>query len=113
MSDSAKTLKSVTMELGGKSPMIIFDDAKLDDAVSASMVANFYTQGEVCTNGTRVYVHENIYNDFIDQLKTRTEKLIIGNPLDMDTQIGALISKEHLSKSLKRLSWLNSLALPC
>ena len=103
MSDSAKTLKSVTMELGGKSPMIIFDDAKLDDAVSASMVANFYTQGEVCTNGTRVYVHENIYNDFIDQLKTRTEKLIIGNPMDMETQIGALISKEHLSKVLEAI----------
>lgn len=79
MGDSAKTLKSVTMELGGKSPMIVFDDAKLDDAVSASMVANFYTQGEVCTNGTRVYVHENIYNAFIAQLKTRTEKLIIGD----------------------------------
>ncbi|MCV5374081.1 aldehyde dehydrogenase family protein, partial [Escherichia coli] len=49
MSDSAKTLKQVTMELGGKSPLIIFDDAKLNDAVSAAMVANFYTQGEVCT----------------------------------------------------------------
>ncbi|MEZ9682256.1 betaine-aldehyde dehydrogenase [Vibrio splendidus] len=103
MADSAKTLKSVTMELGGKSPMIVFDDAKLDDAVSASMVANFYTQGEVCTNGTRVYVHENIYNAFIDQLKTRTEKLIIGDPMDMETQIGALISKEHLSKVLEAI----------
>ncbi|MEZ9174463.1 betaine-aldehyde dehydrogenase [Vibrio kanaloae] len=103
MGDSAKTLKSVTMELGGKSPMIVFDDAKLDDAVSASMVANFYTQGEVCTNGTRVYVHENIYNAFIDQLKTRTEKLIIGDPMKMDTQIGALISKEHLAKVLEAI----------
>ncbi|KWT99665.1 betaine aldehyde dehydrogenase [Vibrio toranzoniae] len=103
MGDSAKTLKSVTMELGGKSPMIVFDDAKLDDAVSASMVANFYTQGEVCTNGTRVYVHENIYNAFIAQLKTRTEKLIIGDPMKMDTQVGALISKEHLAKVLEAI----------
>ncbi|WP_019274368.1 betaine-aldehyde dehydrogenase [Vibrio coralliilyticus] len=100
MADSAKTLKQVTMELGGKSPMVIFDDAKLDNAVSAAMVANFYTQGEVCTHGTRVYVHEAIYDAFVSQLKERTEKLIVGNPIDMDTQIGALISKEHLGKVL-------------
>ena len=100
MADSAKTLKQVTMELGGKSPMVIFDDAKLDNAVSAAMVANFYTQGEVCTHGTRVYVHEAIYDAFVSQLKERTEKLIVGNPMDMDTQIGALISKEHLGKVL-------------
>ncbi|NRF25110.1 betaine-aldehyde dehydrogenase [Vibrio coralliilyticus] len=100
MADSSKTLKQVTMELGGKSPMVIFDDAKLDNAVSAAMVANFYTQGEVCTHGTRVYVHEAIYDAFVSQLKERTEKLIVGNPMDMDTQIGALISKEHLGKVL-------------
>lgn len=58
------------------------------------MVANFYTQGEVCTHGTRVYVHESIYDAFVSQLKERTEKLIVGNPMDMDTQIGALISKD-------------------
>ncbi|MGR5499835.1 betaine-aldehyde dehydrogenase [Vibrio sp. DNB22_10_4] len=103
MADSAKTLKQVTMELGGKSPMIVFDDAKLDNAVSAAMVANFYTQGEVCTNGTRVFVHESIYPQFIEQLKARTEKLIVGNPMDMDTQIGALISKDHLSKVLQAI----------
>lgn len=103
MADSAKTLKSVTMELGGKSPMIVFDDAKLDDAVSAAMVANFYTQGEVCTNGTRVFVHENIYDEFISQLKVRTEKLIIGDPMDIETQVGALISKAHLAKVLEAI----------
>ncbi|KOO03108.1 betaine-aldehyde dehydrogenase [Vibrio nereis] len=100
MADSAKTLKDVTMELGGKSPMIVFDDAKLDDAVSAAMVANFYTQGEVCTNGTRVFVHESIYDQFVAQLKQRTEKLVVGDPMDMQTQIGALISNEHLHKVL-------------
>ncbi|MEZ9232081.1 betaine-aldehyde dehydrogenase [Vibrio amylolyticus] len=103
MADSAKTLKSVTMELGGKSPMIVFDDAKLHDAVSASMVANFYTQGEVCTNGTRVFVHENIYDEFIAQLKDRTEKLIVGDPTQIETQIGALISKDHLTKVLNAI----------
>lgn len=103
MADSAKTLKSVTMELGGKSPMIVFDDAKLDDAVSAAMVANFYTQGEVCTNGTRVFVHENLYDEFISQLKVRTEKLIVGDPMDIETQVGALISKAHLAKVLEAI----------
>ncbi|KJY82709.1 betaine-aldehyde dehydrogenase [Vibrio galatheae] len=103
MADSAKTLKQVTMELGGKSPMIVFDDAKLDDAVSAAMVANFYTQGEVCTHGTRVFVHESIHDAFVEQLKQRAEKLIIGDPMCMETQIGALISREHLSKVLSAI----------
>ncbi|OCH17491.1 betaine-aldehyde dehydrogenase [Aliivibrio sp. 1S165] len=103
MADSAKTLKSVTMELGGKSPMVVFDDAKLDDAVSAAMVANFYTQGEVCTNGTRVFVHESLYDDFISQLKVRTEKLIVGDPMDIETQVGTLISKAHLAKVLEAI----------
>lgn len=98
MADSAKTLKSVTMELGGKSPLIIFEDAKLEQAVSAAMVANFYTQGEVCTHGTRVFVHESLYDDFVAQLKTRTERLRVGDPMNMETQIGALISGEHLNK---------------
>jgi betaine-aldehyde dehydrogenase len=98
MGDAAKTLKSVTMELGGKSPCIVFDDADLDNAVSAAMVANFYTQGEVCTHGTRVFVHDSIYDAFVEQLKARTEKLVIGDPTDMNTQVGALISTEHLNK---------------
>ncbi|MBR9786413.1 MAG: betaine-aldehyde dehydrogenase [Vibrionaceae bacterium] len=103
MGDSAKTLKQVTMELGGKSPLIVFDDAKLNDAVSAAMVANFYTQGEVCTNGTRVFVHEAIFDEFVAQLKTRTELLVVGDPLDENTQIGALISKEHERKVLSAI----------
>ncbi|MDX1301886.1 betaine-aldehyde dehydrogenase [Photobacterium sp.] len=100
MADAAGTLKDITMELGGKSPLIVFDDAKLDNAVSAAMLANFYTQGEVCTNGTRVFVHGAIYDDFIEQLAYRTNRLVIGDPTDMSTQIGALISGDHLEKVL-------------
>ncbi|MBE1276523.1 betaine-aldehyde dehydrogenase [Enterovibrio baiacu] len=100
MADASGTLKPVTMELGGKSPLIVFNDADLDNAVSGAMLANFYTQGEVCTNGTRVFVHDDIYDAFIQQLKTRTEKLIVGDPSHPDTQIGALISKDHLKKVL-------------
>ncbi|MBC3618291.1 betaine-aldehyde dehydrogenase [Vibrio metschnikovii] len=103
MADSAKTLKSVTMELGGKSPLIIFDDAKLDQAVSAAMTANFYTQGEVCTHGTRVFVHQSIYPAFIEQLKARTEALVVGDPMDPNTQVGSLISQPHFDKVLSAI----------
>ncbi len=100
MADAAGTLKPVTMELGGKSPLIVFDDADIDNAVSGAMIANFYTQGEVCTHGTRVFVHDTVYDTFIEKLKARTEKLVVGDPTDPETQIGALISKDHLSKVL-------------
>ncbi|MDO6562808.1 betaine-aldehyde dehydrogenase [Amphritea sp. 1_MG-2023] len=100
MAASAQSLKDVTMELGGKSPMIIFPDMPVDQAVSAAMLANFYTQGEVCTNGTRVFVHEDIMDAFTEELKIRTEAMIIGDPMNMETQVGALISKQHMNKVL-------------
>ncbi|MDX2319546.1 MAG: betaine-aldehyde dehydrogenase [Moritella sp.] len=101
MAAAAGSLKEVTMELGGKSPLIIFDDADIDNAVSAAMLANFYTQGEVCTNGTRVFVQDAIYPRFIEKLRQRTENNIIcGDPMDPETNFGALISKEHQQKVL-------------
>ncbi|MGX9419201.1 betaine-aldehyde dehydrogenase [Vibrio sp. WJH972] len=100
MTAAAQTLKQVTMELGGKSPLIVFDDANMDNAITGAMLANFYTQGEVCTNGTRVYVHDAIYDEFLDTLTQRTQKLILGDPLDQKTQVGSLISKDHMSKVL-------------
>ena len=101
MAAAAGSLKEVTMELGGKSPLIIFDDADIDNAVSAAMLANFYTQGEVCTNGTRVFVQDAIYPRFIEKLRERTENNIIcGDPMDPNTNFGALISKEHQEKVL-------------
>ncbi|OFC71269.1 betaine-aldehyde dehydrogenase [Alteromonas confluentis] len=96
MASSASSLKDVTMELGGKSPLIIFDDVDVDNAVSAAMLANFYTQGEVCTNGTRVFVHKRVYAEFIEKLKQRTEQNIVaGDPMDPATNLGALISEKH------------------
>ena len=101
MAAAAGSLKEVTMELGGKSPLIIFDDADLDDAVSAAMLGNFYTQGEICTNGTRVFVHKNIYPAFIERLLERTRNnIVVGDPMDPATNFGALISKEHQQKVL-------------
>ena len=98
MAASAASLKQVTVELGGKSALILFDDTPLEAAVSAAMLANFYTQGEVCTNGTRVFVQDALYDDFCAELKTRTEAMRIGDPLDPETQVGSLISQAHLQK---------------
>jgi len=100
MADAAGTLKHVTMELGGKSPLVIFADADLDNAVAAAMMGNFYTQGEVCTNGTRVFVHESIHDAFLERLVARTRGMKIGDPLDPETQVGALISPEHMQRVL-------------
>ena len=101
MENAASGIKKLTMELGGKSPLIIFDDADLDNAVSGAMLANFYTQGEICTNGTRVYVQQGIYPAFIKQLLKRTENNVIcGDPMHPDTNFGALISKDHQQKVL-------------
>ncbi len=89
MADAAETIKEVTLELGGKSPLIIFNDADLDNAVSAALLANFYTQGEVCTNGTRVFVQTDIYDEFLEKAKQRSEAIKLGNPMDLETQMGA------------------------
>lgn len=97
MAGAATTLKDITMELGGKSPLIIFDDADVDNAVSAAMMGNFYTQGEICTNCTRVFVQEGIYPVFIDKLLDRTKNNVIaGDPMNPITNFGALISEKHM-----------------
>jgi betaine-aldehyde dehydrogenase len=98
---AASQLKKVTLELGGKSPLIIFEDADIHNAVSAALLANFYTQGEVCSNGTRVFVHRQIFDSFLMNLKQRTERIRLGDPTDSDTQMGALISKAHLEKVIR------------
>ncbi|WP_032095935.1 MULTISPECIES: betaine-aldehyde dehydrogenase [unclassified Alteromonas] len=96
MQSAASNLKDVTMELGGKSPLIVFDDANVSQAVSAAMLGNFYTQGEVCTNCTRVFVHRSVYQSFVDELISRTNSNIIaGDPLDPEVNLGALISENH------------------
>jgi betaine-aldehyde dehydrogenase len=100
MADAASTLKHVTLELGGKSPLIVFDDADLDDAVSGALLANFYSAGEVCSNGTRVFVHAKVKDAFLGKLVGRVEKMIVGDPLDEKTQVGALISADHMKKVL-------------
>jgi len=100
MADAAATLKQVTLELGGKSPLIVFEDAQLDNAVSGALLGNFYSAGEVCSNGTRVFVHRRVRAEFVERLRARTAAMRVGDPLDPDTQVGALISAEHMRKVL-------------
>lgn len=95
---AAEGIRNVTMELGGKSPLIIFDDADLDSAVGAAMMANFYSSGQVCSNGTRVFVQKGIKPAFLAQLKARAEKIVLGDPMEMTTQMGPLVSMAQVSK---------------
>ena len=98
MSDASSSLKEVTLELGGKSPLLIFNDADLDNAISGALLANFYTQGEICTNGTRVFVQSDIYEEFLAKTCARSKTIKLGDPMNLETQMGALISAEHLDK---------------
>ena len=100
MAQSAQTLKKVTLELGGKSPLIVFADADFDLAVETALAANFYTAGEVCSNATRVYVEEAIAADFEAALIEGARALRVGDPMADDVQMGALISEPHLKKVL-------------
>ena len=98
MAQAARDLKKVTLELGGKSPIIIFDDADIENALNAALVANFYSSGQVCSNGTRVFVQDALYGEFVDRLEERTRAIRIGDPFDPATQIGPLVSREHYEK---------------
>jgi len=100
MSDAARTLKNVTLELGGKSPLIIFNDANIDNAVSGALLANFYSCGQVCSNATRVFVHRSIKAAFLERLVRRVNAMRIGDPMNPETQVGALISEAHMHKVL-------------
>ena len=91
-------MKHATMELGGKSPLIVFDDADLENAISGAMLGNFYSTGQVCSNGTRVFVQERLHDRFVDRLVERTKKIRLGDPLDPETQMGPLVNRSQHEK---------------
>ena len=93
---AAQNMKQVTMELGGKSPLIVFDDADLEDAVSGAINGNFYSSGQVCSNGTRVYVHRDVMARFLDRLVARVETATLGDPLDEATNFGPMTTQAQL-----------------
>ena len=103
-SASSSTLKDVTMELGGKSPLIICDDADLDLAADVAMMANFYSSGQVCTNGTRVFVPRGSLAAFEAKLLERVKRIRIGDPLNEDTNFGPLVSAAHMQRVLEHIA---------
>ena len=94
---AAAEMKHVTMELGGKSPMIVFDDADVENAVSGAILGNFYSSGQVCSNGTRVFVQKGIKEAFLKRLAERLEGAVIGDPLDPATSFGPMVSEGQMN----------------
>jgi len=98
------TLKEVTMELGGKSPFVVFADADLDRAADAAMMANFYSSGQICTNGTRVFVERSVKAAFEARIQERVARIRAGDPLDPRVNFGPLVSFEHQAKVLSYIA---------
>lgn len=96
-------IKPATLELGGKSPLIVFEDADIDAAVLGAVIGNFFTAGEICTNSTRVFVHEKIYDEFLAKFVAKANALRVGCPLHRDTQMGALIDHGHADNVRKAI----------
>ncbi len=93
---AADGMKHVTMELGGKSPLLIFDDADLENAVSGAILGNFYSSGQVCSNGTRVFVHKGIKEAFLARLTERLKGAVIGDPMDPEVSFGPMVSQRQM-----------------
>jgi len=99
-SAATSSLKDVTLELGGKSPLIIFDDADIDTAADIAMMANFYSTGQVCTNGTRVFIPKALQAKFEQAIQTRVKRIKLGDPMDDSVTMGPLVSFPHMDRVL-------------
>ncbi|WP_461610750.1 aldehyde dehydrogenase family protein [Cytobacillus kochii] len=95
MAKASNTLKRVTLELGGKSPNIVFDDADIDAAVVGSIYGIYYNTGQSCEARSRLYVHEDIYDEFVEKFVAKTKSLTLGNPFDKGTHVGAIIDQNQ------------------
>ena len=104
MAAAGAGIKPATMELGGKSPIIVFADADLDNAVGGALLGNFYSSGQICSNGTRVFVQRPMRDAFLDRLIRRTEAIRLGDPLDPATQMGPLISAGQREKVIAAIA---------
>lgn len=93
---AAEGIRHVTMELGGKSPLVVFEDANLEDAVGGAILGNFYSSGQVCSNGTRVFVQKNIKEAFLTRLAERLRNVKMGDPLDESVNFGPMVSARQM-----------------
>ena len=98
---AAKRLIPATLELGGKSANIVFDDAQMDKAIEGAQIGILFNQGQVCCAGSRIFVQEGIYDEFVAKLIEAFQKVKVGNPMDMSTQMGSQINERQLEKILK------------
>ncbi|WP_371157173.1 betaine-aldehyde dehydrogenase [Jannaschia sp. 2305UL9-9] len=105
---AAGQMKHVTMELGGKSPFIVFADADLENAVSGAINANFYSSGQVCSNGTRVFVHADLHDAFVARLCERLSGMVMGDPLDEATNFGPMATADQRDIVLRHLATARS-----
>ncbi len=101
MAQGAPTLKRVHFELGGKNPVVVFDDADLDRALDAVVFMIYSLNGQRCTSSSRVLIQHTIYDDFVAKIQDRVAKLVVGHPLDPATEVGPLIHTEHYNKVMQ------------
>ncbi|SDY42660.1 betaine aldehyde dehydrogenase [Jannaschia faecimaris] len=105
---ASSTMKHVTMELGGKSPILVFEDADIDDAVSGAINGNFYSSGQICSNGTRVFVQEGVVEEFLKRLNDRIATAKLGDPLDEETNFGPMTTLAQTDIVLRHLDTARS-----
>ena len=96
--NAATHLKALSMELGGKSPAVVFADADLDAAIDSTLFGVFSLNGERCTAGSRILVERSIYDDFVERYAARARNIVVGDPRDRRTEVGALVHPEHYAK---------------
>lgn len=96
MGKASQTLKRVTLELGGKSPNLVFEDADIDAAVDGSLYGIFYNSGQSCEARSRLYIHEAIYDEFMEKFVSKAKQIVLGNPFDKGTHMGAIIDQGQL-----------------
>lgn len=115
LKSAGSNLKKTTLELGGKSPNIVFPDADMKRAVNGAMTAIFYNGGECCIAGSRLFLHEDIYDEFLGQLVERTQKIKLGHPSDWEARMGPMVTRDHQKKVLSYIEWgkKNGLKLLC
>ncbi|GGD96079.1 NAD/NADP-dependent betaine aldehyde dehydrogenase [Aureimonas endophytica] len=103
MQAASAGITPVTLELGGKSPLIVFADADLDAAVSGAILGNFYSAGQICSNGTRVFVERSVRGAFVDKLRARVARIRLGDPMAETTDMGPLVSRAQMERVLAYL----------
>jgi aminomuconate-semialdehyde/2-hydroxymuconate-6-semialdehyde dehydrogenase len=98
MKAAAQSLKKLSYELGGKNPNIIFADSDLDEVIETTLKSSFINQGEVCLCGSRIYVERPVYEEFLQKFVAKTKELVVGDPFDPATKVGALVGEEHYER---------------